>query len=143
MKNFFILLLLLSTFFPKLSAASIVLNTHTSLNEASIQSKFKAQNAFTQLRQEQKAEKKLERKVIFATRIIKIFGLQKLEQKFFKKSASGTDTDKLLGILLGLVLGLIGVLIAYIIGNNALIRGAWIGLIIWLVIILLALALKK
>lgn len=143
MKNFIILLCALSLFFPKLTHASAISNPSTSATEVIAQSKFKAQNAFIELRQEQKTEKKLERKLSFATKLVKIFGLNKLEQRFFEKTAAGTDSDKVVGILLGFLLGLLGVLIAYIIGNSTITRNAWRGFGILILLLLIVLALRK
>ena len=45
------------------------------------------------------------------------------------------------GLVLGLLLGIIGVLIAYLIGDSAVIKWAWIGFAIWVGIVLLVLIL--
>lgn len=59
------------------------------------------------------------------------------------KMTPGVDTAdfSIGGLVLGLVLGIIGVLIAYLIGDRAVIKWAWIGFAIWVGIVLLVLIL--
>ncbi|HUR11790.1 MAG TPA: hypothetical protein VM012_10500 [Flavitalea sp.] len=56
------------------------------------------------------------------------------------KVAPGVDTSdfSIGGLVLGLLLGIIGILIAYLIGDRSVIKWAWIGFAVWLVILLLA-----
>ncbi len=57
--------------------------------------------------------------------------------------AQGIDTSdfSIGGFVLGLLLGVIGVLIAYLIGDSAIIKWSWYGFAVWGVIVLLALLL--
>lgn len=63
--------------------------------------------------------------------------------KFFKKAADGETGFHIGGFALGFLLGLIGVLIAYLINDDKKsnrVKWAWIGLGVWVVILLIALA---
>ncbi len=57
--------------------------------------------------------------------------------------AQGIDTTdfSIGGFILGLLLGVIGVLIAYLIGDQAVIKWSWFGFAVWGIIVLLALIL--
>ena len=50
-----------------------------------------------------------------------------------------TSNFNIAGFVLGLLLNIIGVLIAYLIGDRNLIKWAWIGFAVWIVILLLIL----
>jgi hypothetical protein len=56
-------------------------------------------------------------------------------------SAVDTSDFSIGGLVLGLVLGIIGVLIAYLIGDQSVIKWSWIGFAIWVGIVLLVLIL--
>lgn len=55
-----------------------------------------------------------------------------------KATAFDTDDFNIGGFVLGLLLSVIGVLIAYLIGDTVVIKWAWIGFAIFLIIFLLA-----
>ena len=65
------------------------------------------------------------------------------EQVDLYKVAPGVDTSdfSIGGFVLGLLLGIIGILIAYLIGDRSVIKWAWLGFAVWIVILLLALLL--
>jgi len=63
--------------------------------------------------------------------------------KFFKKAVNGETGFHLGGFALGFLLGLIGILIAYLIKDDYKsnrVKWAWIGLGVWIVILLIATA---
>ena len=67
---------------------------------------------------------------------------QNKQVDLYKFTPAIDDSDfSIGGLVLGLLLGIIGVLIAYLIGDSAVVKWAWIGFAIWVGIVLLAILL--